>query len=139
MHHDLKPANILLDKNYAIKITDIGLASSGQRHTIQPAMGLSYQVRRAIAKEKFEDILVHVVLDWPVEKAVGFAKLALAYCELRKGQAEFRNYCVSRASWLTEFGRTQTMLSIGASVYNTQVKKEAQNFCFAKKSITRSA
>ncbi|XP_027356925.1 U-box domain-containing protein 35-like [Abrus precatorius] len=52
--------------------------------TAKPPMGLAHQVRRAIEKEKFEDVLDPVVTDWPVEEAKAFAKLALSCSELSK-------------------------------------------------------
>ncbi|MED6192144.1 hypothetical protein PIB30_007319 [Stylosanthes scabra] len=75
--------------------------------TARPAMGLSHHVKRAIAKEKFEDILDPVVLDWPVEKALEFAKLALGCCELRKkDRPNLATVVLPELNRLREFGRT---------------------------------
>ncbi|KAL2346568.1 hypothetical protein Fmac_000568 [Flemingia macrophylla] len=52
--------------------------------TAKPPMGLTHQVKRAIAKGKFEEVLDPVVTDWPVEDALSFAKVALQCSELSK-------------------------------------------------------
>ncbi|XP_048134206.1 U-box domain-containing protein 35-like isoform X3 [Rhodamnia argentea] len=52
--------------------------------TARPAMGLSHHVRTAIEKGMLEEMLDPAVLDWPVEEALAFAKLALMCAELRK-------------------------------------------------------
>lgn len=52
--------------------------------TARPPMGLSHHVERAIEKGTFAEILDPVVTDWPVEEALGFAKLSLGCVELRR-------------------------------------------------------
>ncbi|GAA0147812.1 hypothetical protein LIER_07422 [Lithospermum erythrorhizon] len=52
--------------------------------TARPPMGLTHHVERAIEKGTFADSLDPTVNDWPVEEAIGFAKLALKCAELRK-------------------------------------------------------
>ncbi|XP_052109221.1 U-box domain-containing protein 52-like [Arachis duranensis] len=74
--------------------------------TAKPAMGLSHHVRRAISKEKFEDMLDPMVFDWPVEKALEFANLALACCELRKkDRPNLATVVLPELNRLREFGR----------------------------------
>ena len=52
--------------------------------TARPPMGLTHHVERAIENDTFEGILDPTVLDWPVEEALGFAKIALQCSELRR-------------------------------------------------------
>ncbi|KAK7311964.1 hypothetical protein RJT34_10468 [Clitoria ternatea] len=52
--------------------------------TAKPPMGLAHQVRKAIEKGNFEEMLDPVVTDWPVEEATKVAKLALGCAELSK-------------------------------------------------------
>ncbi|KAL3650740.1 hypothetical protein CASFOL_007143 [Castilleja foliolosa] len=52
--------------------------------TARPPMGLTHHVERAIEKGTFEDLLDPTVPDWPVEDALGFARLGLKCAELRK-------------------------------------------------------
>ncbi|XP_038712214.1 U-box domain-containing protein 51-like isoform X2 [Tripterygium wilfordii] len=52
--------------------------------TAKSPMGLAHHVGRSIEKGKFADMLDPVVVDWPVEEALEFAKLALKCAELRK-------------------------------------------------------
>ncbi|XP_016207235.2 U-box domain-containing protein 35-like isoform X1 [Arachis ipaensis] len=52
--------------------------------TAKPPLGLTHQVKRAIEKGQFSNILDPSINDWPVEEALSFAKLALQCSELRK-------------------------------------------------------
>ncbi|XP_073150184.1 U-box domain-containing protein 35-like [Henckelia pumila] len=52
--------------------------------TAKPPMGLTHHVERAIEKGTFADMLDPAVPDWPVEEALGFAKIALKCAELRR-------------------------------------------------------
>ncbi|KAK9279235.1 hypothetical protein L1049_012913 [Liquidambar formosana] len=52
--------------------------------TAKPPMGLTHHVERAIEKGTFPEMLDPTVPDWPVEEALGFAKLALMCAELRR-------------------------------------------------------
>ncbi|GLT55985.1 hypothetical protein SLA2020_290610 [Shorea laevis] len=52
--------------------------------TAKHPVGLSIQVKEAIEKGTFQEVLDPTVPDWPVEEALSLAKLALQCCELRK-------------------------------------------------------
>ncbi|CAI8605796.1 unnamed protein product [Vicia faba] len=52
--------------------------------TARPPMGLTHHVGRAIEKGTFSEMLDPRVTDWPVEEAMGFAKLAIRCAELRR-------------------------------------------------------
>lgn len=52
--------------------------------TARPPMGLTHQVERAIEKDTFADLLDPTVPDWPVEEALGYARMSLKCAELRK-------------------------------------------------------
>ncbi|KAG9451802.1 hypothetical protein H6P81_004706 [Aristolochia fimbriata] len=52
--------------------------------TAKPPMGLTHHVERAIDKGTFPDMLDPTVPDWPMEEALGFARLALQCAELRR-------------------------------------------------------
>ncbi|KAM7483991.1 hypothetical protein LguiB_008574 [Lonicera macranthoides] len=53
--------------------------------TAKPPMGLTHQVEQSIENGTFPEMLDPVVGDdWPVEEALGFAKLALQCAELRR-------------------------------------------------------
>ncbi|CAI0388096.1 unnamed protein product [Linum tenue] len=102
VHRDLKPGNILLDRNFVIppsvadSVTQYRMTSTAgtfcyslgvmllQIITAKPPMGLTHHVQRAIDKGTFEDMLDPTVPDWPVEEALRFARLALQCAELRR-------------------------------------------------------
>ncbi|KAL5719207.1 protein-disulfide reductase [Ranunculus cassubicifolius] len=52
--------------------------------TAKNAMGLAHHAQKAIDNGTFGEMLDPAVPDWPVEEAVGFAKLALRCAELRR-------------------------------------------------------
>jgi len=52
--------------------------------TARPPMGLTHHVEKAIEADTFPQMLDITVKDWPVEDAVGFAKLALKCTEMRR-------------------------------------------------------
>ncbi|CAI9260543.1 unnamed protein product [Lactuca saligna] len=52
--------------------------------TAKPAMGLTHHVRRAINKGTFAEMLDPSVTDWPIDEALGFAKLSIQCAELRR-------------------------------------------------------
>lgn len=52
--------------------------------TAKPPMGLSHHVDKSIERGTFQEMLDPTVPDWPVEEALGFAKLALKCVELRR-------------------------------------------------------
>ncbi|KAF8696709.1 hypothetical protein HU200_036335 [Digitaria exilis] len=52
--------------------------------TARPPMGLTHHVEKAIDAGTFHQMLDITVKDWPVEEALGYAKLALKCTELRR-------------------------------------------------------
>ncbi|CAJ2674830.1 U-box domain-containing protein 35-like [Trifolium pratense] len=52
--------------------------------TARPPMGLTHHVGRAIEKGTFDEMLDPRITDWPVEEALGFAKMAIKCSELRR-------------------------------------------------------
>ncbi|GKB18798.1 U-box domain-containing protein 52 isoform X1 [Tanacetum coccineum] len=52
--------------------------------TAKPPMGLTHHVERAIQTGTFAEMLDPEVIDWPVDDALGFAKLSLHCAELRR-------------------------------------------------------
>jgi serine/threonine protein kinase len=52
--------------------------------TAKPPMGLTHHVEQSIEKGTFKEMLDPAVLDWPIEEALCFAKLALQCAELRR-------------------------------------------------------
>ncbi|WVZ69947.1 hypothetical protein U9M48_018660 [Paspalum notatum var. saurae] len=52
--------------------------------TARPPMGLTHHVEKAIDAGTFAQMLDITVKDWPVEEALGFAKLALKCTEMRR-------------------------------------------------------
>ncbi|RDX84871.1 U-box domain-containing protein 35, partial [Mucuna pruriens] len=75
--------------------------------TAKPPMGLTHQVRKAIEKGNFEEVLDPVVTDWPVEEAKSFAKLALDCAELsKKDRPNLATVVLPELNRLREFGFT---------------------------------
>ncbi|OAY53490.1 U-box domain-containing protein 35 isoform X2 [Manihot esculenta] len=52
--------------------------------TSKPPMGLTHHVDRSLDKDTFAQMLDPAVLDWPIEEAKCFARLALKCAELRR-------------------------------------------------------
>ena len=52
--------------------------------TARPPMGLTHHVEKAIESDTFTQMLDITIKDWPVEDALGFAKLALKCTEMRR-------------------------------------------------------
>jgi len=52
--------------------------------TARPPMGLTHHVEKAIDAGTFHQMLDATVKDWPVDEALGFAKLALKCTEMRR-------------------------------------------------------
>ncbi|PWA38535.1 hypothetical protein CTI12_AA576490 [Artemisia annua] len=52
--------------------------------TAKPPMGLTHHVERAIQRGTFVEMLDPEVSDWPIDEALGFAKLSLRCAELRR-------------------------------------------------------
>ncbi|CAL4975632.1 unnamed protein product [Urochloa decumbens] len=52
--------------------------------TARPPMGLTHHVEKAIDAGTFHQMLDATVKDWPVEEALGFARLALKCTEMRR-------------------------------------------------------
>lgn len=74
--------------------------------TARPPMGLTHHVERAIDQGTFGDLLDPTVPDWPVEEALGFAKLALRCTELRKkDRPDLGNEILPELNRLCELGR----------------------------------
>ncbi|KAH6761330.1 kinase with adenine nucleotide alpha hydrolases-like domain-containing protein [Perilla frutescens var. hirtella] len=73
--------------------------------TARPPMGLTHHVERAIDQGTFADLLDPTVPDWPVEEALGFAKLALKCTELRKkDRPDLGKEILPNLNRLQEFG-----------------------------------
>ncbi|CAO2203820.1 unnamed protein product [Urochloa humidicola] len=52
--------------------------------TARPPMGLTHHVEKAVDAGSFDKMLDATVRDWPVEEALGFARLALKCTEMRR-------------------------------------------------------
>ncbi|KAJ9568390.1 hypothetical protein OSB04_004356 [Centaurea solstitialis] len=88
VHRDLKPGNILLDRNYVSKISDVGLArlvppevaddAAAQYHMTAAAGTFCY------IDPEYQQTGLLAVADWPVDETVSLAKMGLKCCELRK-------------------------------------------------------
>lgn len=73
--------------------------------TAKPPMGLAHHVARSIEKGTFRELLDPAVVDWPVEQALCFAKLALQCAELRrKDRPDLGKVVLPELNKLREFG-----------------------------------
>ncbi|XP_038887897.1 U-box domain-containing protein 35-like [Benincasa hispida] len=73
--------------------------------TAKPPMGLAHHVARSIEKGTFQELLDPAVVDWPVEQALSFAKLALQCAELRrKDRPDLGSVVLPELYKLREFG-----------------------------------
>ncbi|RVW49828.1 U-box domain-containing protein 34 [Vitis vinifera] len=96
VHHDLKLANILLDRNYGNKISDVGLvrlvppsvADNVTHYRMKSTNGtfcyIDPEYQQAGMLGIKSDVLDPIVSDWPLEEALSFAKIALQCVELRR-------------------------------------------------------
>lgn len=73
--------------------------------TARPPMGLTHHVDKAIQRGTFADLLDPTIPEWPIEEALGFAKLALQCAELRKkDRPDLGSVIVPELSRLKELG-----------------------------------
>nr|XP_043618577.1 U-box domain-containing protein 35-like [Erigeron canadensis] len=73
--------------------------------TARPAMGLAHHVRRSIDKGTFDKMLDPTVRDWPVDEALGFAKLSIQCAELRrKDRPDLGKVVLPELNRLRDFG-----------------------------------
>ncbi|CAK8568442.1 unnamed protein product [Lathyrus sativus] len=79
--------------------------------TARPPMGLTHQVKKAIEKDCFEQILDPAVTDWPVEEALSFAKIALGCAELcKKDRPRLATVVLPELNRLRDFGDTDNQV-----------------------------
>ncbi|KAK1369992.1 U-box domain-containing protein 52-like [Heracleum sosnowskyi] len=82
--------------------------------TAKPPMGLTHHVERAIEKGTFREILDQAVPDWPVEEALGFAKMSLKCAELRRKDRP-------------DLGRQQSRFRVSVGVEERFLKRETSD------------
>lgn len=88
--------------------------------TAKPPMGLAHHVARSIDKGTFAEILDPAVLDWPVEHALYFAKLALQCAELRrKDRPDLGTVVLSELNKLREFGEEKMNYMVSRDSYES--------------------
>ncbi|CAN1786459.1 U-box domain-containing protein 52 [Linum perenne] len=79
--------------------------------TAKPPMGLAHHVMRAIDKGNFVDMLDQSLIDWPIDQALEFAKLAIKCCELRKkDRPSLASVVVPELNRLRGFGSGQGII-----------------------------
>ncbi|CAI9093733.1 OLC1v1029287C1 [Oldenlandia corymbosa var. corymbosa] len=78
--------------------------------TARPPMGLTHHVEKAINRGTFGDLLDPTVPDWPIEEALGLAKLAMQCAELRKkDRPSLSSVILPELNRLKELGRSVTV------------------------------
>lgn len=92
--------------------------------TAKPAMGLAHHVRRAIDKGFFPQMLDSSVSDWPLDEALGFAKLSIQCAELRrKDRPDLGKVVLPELDRLRELGEenmTPSDAPVSSNFYNFQ-------------------
>ncbi|KAK1270677.1 U-box domain-containing protein 52 [Acorus gramineus] len=85
--------------------------------TAKPPMGLTHHVERAIDKGTFTDMLDQTVPDWPLEEALGYAKMALKCSELRrKDRPDLGRIILPELDRLRSLGHAySSLLDVGGS------------------------
>ncbi|KAI7730025.1 hypothetical protein M8C21_019976 [Ambrosia artemisiifolia] len=80
--------------------------------TAKPAMGLAHQIRRSIDKGTFANMLDPTVTDWPLDDALGFARLSIQCAELRrKDRPDLEKVVLPELNRLRDLGE-QNMTSL---------------------------
>ncbi|TVU34228.1 hypothetical protein EJB05_16059 [Eragrostis curvula] len=86
--------------------------------TARPPMGLTHHVEKAIDAGTFAQMLDITVKDWPVEEALGYAKLSLKCTEMRRrDRPDLATVILPELNRLRNLGHAyeQTRASIGSS------------------------
>lgn len=84
--------------------------------TARPAMGLAHHVRRSIDRGTFDKMLDPSVSDWPLDEALGFAKLSIQCAELRrKDRPDLDKVVLPELNRLRELGE-ENMTSLETEV-----------------------
>ncbi|KAK1416586.1 hypothetical protein QVD17_32377 [Tagetes erecta] len=77
--------------------------------TARPAMGLAHHVRRSLDRGTFDKMLDPSVSDWPIDEALGFAKLSIQCAELRrKDRPDLDKVVLPELNRLRELGEENT-------------------------------
>ncbi|XP_058781121.1 U-box domain-containing protein 52-like isoform X2 [Vicia villosa] len=86
--------------------------------TARPPMGLTHQVKKAIEKDCFKQILDPAVTDWPVEEALSFAKIALGCAELcKKDRPSLATVVLPEINRLRDLGDTDNQVFIDTKIH----------------------